>query len=100
MFRLFRVGARGAVRSLRGGPPVNDPYFPFRPDLWWPDLFEPLSPAEREELIEGLAVNWHEGWVPNRADVEDHLAVDRGELTALQAALRSADRVSAPAARG
>ena len=79
---------------------MNDPYFPFRPDLWWPDLFEPLSPAEREELIEGLAVNWHEGWVPNRADVADHLAVDRGELTALQAALRSADRVSAPAARG
>ena len=35
---------------------MNDPYFPFRPDLWWPDLFEPLSPAEREELIEGLAV--------------------------------------------
>ena len=76
----------------------TDPYFPFRPDVWWPDLFEPLSRAEREELINGLAINWHEGWVPNRADVEDHLAVDRGELTALQAALRSTDRTSAPVA--
>ena len=76
----------------------TDPHFPFRPDVWWPDLFEPLSRAEREELINGLAISWHEGWVPNRADVEDHLAVGRGELTALQAALRSADRASAPVA--
>ena len=35
----------------------TDPYFPFRPDVWWPDLFEPLSRAEREELINGLAIN-------------------------------------------
>ena len=68
---------------------MNDPYFPFRPDLWWPDLFEPLSPAEREELIEGLAVNWHEGWVPNRADTADVIDVQLGRL-----------RASAPAARG
>jgi hypothetical protein blinB_20147 len=88
---------------------VSDPYFPFRPDLWWPDLFEPLSPAEREELIEGLAVNWHEGWVPNRADVEDYLALTAGTTTLDElvqryrdqaTARRAADRASAPAARG
>lgn len=79
---------------------MNDPYFPFRPDLWWPDLFEPLSPAEREELIEGLAVNWHEGWVPNRADTADVIDVQLGRLTPLQTARRAADRASAPAARG
>ncbi|WP_128773015.1 hypothetical protein [Actinomyces oricola] len=76
----------------------TDPCFPFTPDKWWPDLFEPLSRAEHEGHIDSLAVSWHEGRVPNRADVEDHLAVARGELTVLQVALRSADRVSAPGA--
>ena len=50
--------------------------------------------------MEGLAVNWHEGWVPNRADTADVIDVQLGRLTPLQAARRAADRASAPAARG
>ncbi|MCZ0859523.1 hypothetical protein OHJ16_15940 [Actinomyces israelii] len=59
-----------------------DPYFPFIPDKRRLDLFEPLSRAEHEGLVNALAVNWREGWAPNREDVEDHLAL-RGGATVL-----------------
>ena len=55
---------------------------PLTPDKWRPDLFEPLGRAEREGLVNGLAVNWRENWVPNREDVEDRLAL-RGGATSL-----------------
>ena len=55
---------------------------PLTPDKWRPDLFEPLGRAEREGLVNGLAVNWREDWVPNREDVEDRLTL-RGGATSL-----------------
>ena len=60
---------------------------PFTPDKWRPDLFEPLGRAEREGLVNNLAVNWCEDWVPNREDVEDRLAL-RGGATSLNEFVR------------
>ncbi|CAM3211022.1 antitoxin VbhA family protein [Actinomyces slackii] len=67
---------------------------PFTPDLWWPDLFATLTPADKDIFIQSLAANWHEGWVPSREDVADLIAVHHGDLTPLQAARRSADRAT------
>ena len=38
--------------------------------------------SPRRQLVNGLAVNWRENWVPNREDVEDRLAL-RGGATSL-----------------
>lgn len=69
---------------------------PFAPDQWWPDLFAQLDDAERDEVVNDLAIMWHEGWHPNRADAADLIDVRLGRLTPLQAAHRAADR-TAPA---
>jgi type III secretory pathway component EscV len=50
----------------------------------WPELFEQLTIDQRRAVINALASNWHEGWVPNREDVEnltDYVrgAIDRSE---------------------
>ncbi|UNX53524.1 hypothetical protein MF406_11015 [Georgenia sp. TF02-10] len=46
----------------------------------WPELFAPLSDAERREVVSNFASSWHEGWVPNRTDVEDLIAWKRGVI--------------------
>jgi len=43
----------------------------------WPELFAPLSDEQRRSIVSTLASSWHEGWVPNRADVEDLIAWER-----------------------
>ncbi len=40
----------------------------------WPDLFVDLNDDQRDRVVHGWAAQWHEGWEPNRADVE--LSVD------------------------
>lgn len=47
----------------------------------WPELFEPLSDADRRAVVNTFASNWHEGWVPNRADVENLTLYVRGAIT-------------------
>ena len=42
---------------------------PFEIEARWPDLFEGLTPAQRDSVVQPLASSWHEGWVPNRDDV-------------------------------
>lgn len=44
----------------------------------WPELFAQLSENERREVVNNFASSWHEGWVPNRDDVEDLIAWKRG----------------------
>ncbi len=36
-----------------------------------PVLFAPLDDAARMVVVNALASIWHEGWVPNREDVEN-----------------------------
>lgn len=65
----------------------------------YPDLFEGLD----EETIEGIerafANNWLEGWRPNRADVSDAIAWEKGEIDDEEYGRRGAERARAVAAR-
>lgn len=58
----------------------------------FPDLFEHLTPDEARVIVQTWACQWHEGWVPNRADVADSIQVDRGLMTIDDAARRAAER--------
>lgn len=37
----------------------------------WPELFTKLSVIQRNAVRQSLASAWHEGWLPNREDVEN-----------------------------
>ena len=46
----------------------------------WPELFAQLDAEQREAVLEALAASWHEGWVPNREDVENLTDRARGAI--------------------
>ncbi|HWS52324.1 MAG TPA: hypothetical protein VN241_15035 [Microbacterium sp.] len=46
----------------------------------WPRLFAQLSEAQRATVIQTLASSWHEGWEPNRQDVENLTDHARGAI--------------------
>ena len=46
----------------------------------WPELFAQLGVAERSAVVNALASSWHEGWVPNREDVENLTDLMRGAI--------------------
>ncbi|WP_104135154.1 antitoxin VbhA family protein [Cryobacterium sp. Y62] len=49
-------------------------------DEQWPELFAPLSFAQRHGVLNTLASGWHEGWVPNREDVADLIDFTLGAI--------------------
>ncbi|WP_424937777.1 MULTISPECIES: hypothetical protein [Bacteria] len=56
----------------------------FDVDERWPELFAQLTATQHVAVLQTLASSWHEGWAPNREDVEnltDHIrgAIDRDE---------------------
>lgn len=46
----------------------------------WPELFEQLDDNQRRAVVNALAASWHEGWVPNREDVENLTDEARGAI--------------------
>ena len=46
----------------------------------WPELFEQLDPSQRTAVLQSLAAAWHEGWTPNREDVENLTDEARGAI--------------------
>ena len=50
----------------------------------WPELFEQLDEAQRRAVVQSLASAWHEGWVPNREDVENLTDEARGAIDAAE----------------
>jgi len=46
----------------------------------WPELFAQLDESQRTVVIETLASSWHEGWEPNREDVENLTDHARGAI--------------------
>ncbi|UWX97347.1 hypothetical protein N2K95_01215 [Arthrobacter zhaoxinii] len=46
----------------------------------WPELFEQLDAIHRHAVVESLAAAWHEGWEPNREDVENLSDRARGAI--------------------
>ena len=58
----------------------------------YPDLFEGLDQEYVDQVTNIWAMQWHEGWVPNRGDLADFLAVDAGTMTRLEAGQRAIER--------
>lgn len=46
----------------------------------WPELFAELDGAQRRAVRQSLAAAWHEGWTPNREDVENLTDFVRGAI--------------------
>lgn len=46
----------------------------------WPELFEQLDEDQRWRVVQTFAASWHEGWVPNREDVENLTDLVRGAI--------------------
>lgn len=47
----------------------------------WPGVFEGLADEQRRNVVEALAANWHEGWVPHRGGVARLTALVGGDIT-------------------
>jgi len=58
----------------------------------WPELFAPLTVEERRAVVNALASSWHEGWIPNRADVESLTDYARGAIDEAEYDRRAAER--------
>ena len=54
---------------------------PFDIEQRWPDIFEPLSGQQRRNVVQTLAMQWHEGWEPNRADTALFADYVRGAIS-------------------
>lgn len=50
-------------------------------EQWWPELFEGLDARKRHGVRNALASSWHEGWIPNRRDVQNLTDRARGTIT-------------------
>ncbi len=48
----------------------------------WPELFVQLDQTQRRAVVQSLASAWHEGWTPNREDVENLTDEARGAIDA------------------
>lgn len=46
----------------------------------WPELFAQLDEDQRWRVVQAFAASWHEGWVPNREDVENLTDLVRGAI--------------------
>ncbi|NAZ15953.1 MULTISPECIES: antitoxin VbhA family protein [Micrococcaceae] len=69
----------------------------------WPELFAQLDDTQRNAVRQSLAAAWHEGWVPNREDVENLTDEARGaidEAEYLRRAREAARRASSATLAG
>ncbi len=65
----------------------------------WPELFAELDDVQREAVVQALAAAWHEGWQPNREDVENLTDEARGAISHdefLRRSLEAAQRSTSP----
>lgn len=46
----------------------------------WPELFTQLDTKKRRAVVQSFAAAWHEGWKPNREDVENLTDYMRGAI--------------------
>ena len=47
----------------------------------WPELCQGLDAGQRSNVVQSFAAAWHEGWTPNRDDVENLTDHVRGTIT-------------------
>lgn len=65
----------------------------FNVEARWPELFAQLAAADREAVLNALASSWHEGWLPNREDVENLTDYARGVIDKAEYDRRAAGAV-------
>lgn len=66
----------------------------------WPELFAPVDAAQRRAVIQSLAASWHEGWVPNREDVENLTARAAGKIDQAEYLRRALEKAQRADRRG
>jgi len=49
-------------------------------DERWPDLLDHLPATDRYSIVQSVAAGWHEGWTPDREDVQCLVELHRGEI--------------------
>lgn len=64
----------------------------------WPELFAALSEADRIIVVDAFASSWHEGWVPNREDVENLTDLVRGAIDKAEYDRRAQEAAARPVA--
>lgn len=66
----------------------------------WPELFAQLDGGQRNAVRQALVAAWHEGWKPNREDVENLTDEARGAIdeTEYLRRVRETARRAAPVA--
>ncbi len=72
----------------------------FNIEARWPELFASLDERTRLAVVNSFASSWHEGWVPNREDVENLTDYARGAIDEAEydrRAAGAADRLRAAA---
>ena len=50
-------------------------------EVRWPDLFTGLTQKQRRAVAQAFAAAWHEGWHPNRADVQNLTSYARDAIS-------------------
>lgn len=63
----------------------------FNIETRWPELFADLDELTRIHIANAFASSWHEGWVPNREDVENLTDYARGAIDKDEYDRRAAD---------
>jgi hypothetical protein len=64
----------------------------FNIEARWPELFAPLDDETRLHVVNAFASSWHEGWVPNREDVENLTDYARGAIDEAEYDRRAASK--------
>lgn len=59
---------------------MSDPK-PFDIETRWPEIFAPLTEAQRRNVVQTLANQWFEGWEPRREDVADLASYVTGDMS-------------------
>lgn len=82
-YRWTVFGCSGRVDSDpgEGSPTVATK---FNIEERWPELFVQLDETQRRAVVQSLASAWHEGWTPNREDVENLTDEARGAIDAAE----------------
>lgn len=82
MYRPFSGWRVEWNETHREGSPVIAEKFDV--EQRWPELFAQLDETQRHAVVQSLASAWHEGWVPNREDVENLTDRARGAIDAAE----------------
>ncbi|WP_268960715.1 hypothetical protein [Rhodococcus sp. T7] len=88
----FRTADGGDFLTRSEAHRCHDVSEEFNVEESWPELFAPLDKIQRRAVVQSLASAWHEGWTPNRRDVENLTDRARGAIDRAEYRRRSHDR--------